>query len=289
MCLEDHSVPCSQSTTAPCPPSPAASLVPTTNKSTPAQQLKEKSQVPERGNVTSNEDIVLLSASSSTAHQLINDVNGEGKLNYYFPIISQDQSYGLSEEDSCDASYLQSISNSAVVFNQQYHDKREQDESLTAANSFSPDAFFSSVPLFKKLRKKKPAARLPKLSITDPSTGSQYEQSDQCSSYLTSTHGGLILPKPNFTVLLHDSNQGVPIAPRPDPNSSVSCYVLVVPAPLYYENFLVQESLQLQPLGQAEDMQPAVPPETQEKIIEIDTTPEGKDKYYADQLDLNDS
>ena len=273
-------MPCSQSTTAPCPPSPAASLVPTTNKSTPTQQLKEQSQVPERGNVTSVSD------SSSADHQLISDVNGEEKINYYFPIIGQDQSYGLSEEDSCDASYLQSISNSAVVFNQQYQDKREEDESLTAANSFSPDAFFSSVPLFKKLRKKKPAARLPKLSLTDSSTGSQYEQSDQCSSYLTSSHGGLILPKPNFTVLLHDSNQGVPIAPRPDPNSSVSCYVLVVPAPLYYENFVLQESFQLQPLGQADDLLPTVPPETQEKITEIDTTPEGKDKHYADLIPM---
>ena len=272
MCLGDHSVPCSQSTTALCPSSPAASLVPTTNEGTPTQQLQEQSQIPERGNVTLNEDRVLLSDSSSADHQLTSDISGDGKINYYFPIVSQDQSYGLTDEDSCDASYVQSISNSAVVFNQQYQDKREEDESVTSTNSFSPDAFFSSVPLFKKFRKKKPAANIPKLSITDPSTGSQHEQPDQCSNYLTSSHGGLILPKPSFTVLLHDSNQGVPIAPRPDPNSSVqSCYVLVVPMSLYYENVVPL------PLGQAE---------SQEKITEVESTPEGKGKYYIELISV---
>ena len=251
-CFTDHSVPCSQPEMTLSPSSPTAGLVPTTNKSTPTQESEMQSLVTEVGNILANEEVVHLDDSSSAS--------GEGRSNYHFP-ISQEQLYAISDDESCDASLLQRISNSATAFNQQYQDKRDKGDSLTAVDSFSPEAFLSSIPLFKKHKRKKATTAYRKLGIADSSTVSLNEQSDHCSSYSTSSHG-LILPKPNYTVVLNDSSQGVPIAPRPDPNSNVSCYVLVVPVPLYYENSVSQENL-LQP-GQIE--------ESQEKITEVETT-----------------
>lgn len=243
--IEDQSVPCSQPSVTLSPSSPTVTLVPVTSQCTPKVKQQEQNPQQREDNVIVNKEITDLSDSSSVDHQIVNYFSGEGRSNYHFA-ISQDQIYALPDEDSCDASYLQSASSySPNAFNQQYQDKREEDESRTTAE-FSPEAFFSSIPLFKTLKKKKPAAILPKLP-TDP----------------------------NITILFHDSNQGVPIAPRPDPNTKLSCYVLVVPAPLYYETIVPQETLLLQQ-DQPADMSVTVPLEYQEKITEIEATPEGK-------------
>ena len=258
--LEDHHVPCSLLTEQTFSPlSPIAVLVPIST-ATPTQIPQKQNPLPERGGDSSENDLFTLSESSSVGHQLLKYTSGEEIGNYHF-VISQDQSQGLSDDDSCDASYLQNVNNAVNSFNQQYQDKREED------GSFSPKAFLSSIPLFKKLRKKTPAAILPKPKNTDPS--GQYEH------HLTGSHRVPILPKikPNFTALMHDSGHGVPIAPRPDPNTTVSCYVLVVPAPVYYENFVPQENLQLQ---QEQCMSSTVPSEPQDKVTEIEATPDGK-------------
>lgn len=265
VCFTDHSVPCSQPEMTLSPSSPTAGLVPTTNKNTPTEESERQRLVTEVGNILSNEEAVVPLDDSSSA------ASGEGRSNYHFP-ISQEQLYAISDDESCDASFLQRISNSATAFNQQYQDKRDKGDSLTAGDSFSPEAFLSSIPLFKKRKRKKATTAHPRLSTTDSSTVSQDEQSDQCSSYSTNSHG-LILPKPNYTVVLHDSSQGVPIAPRPDPNSNVPCYVLVVPVPLYYENSISQENL-LQP-GQIEDLQETVPLDSQERMTEVEETLRG--------------
>ncbi|KAJ7321502.1 hypothetical protein OS493_034556 [Desmophyllum pertusum] len=261
--VPDHSVPCDdQSPMSISVSSPIAALVPTTNKSIPTQQLQEQSILSETGS-TANEEVTNLDGSSSVGYQVINYVSGDdiSNNNYSFT-VSQEEGYNaLTDEDSCDASYLQSVRDSANAFNQQYRDKRDVEESSTAAGPFSPEAFFSSIPLFRKLRKR-PAAILPKL--TDASTN--YCQSDQL--YSIGSHA-----VPSFALVMQDSNQGVPIAPKPNPNAKVSCYVLVVPAPLYYDNFTAQENLQLQQ-DHHEDISETDPPEPHPAITEIETTPE---------------
>lgn len=263
-CFEDHSVPCDdQSPMSISVSSPIAALVPTTNKSIPTQQLQEQSILSETGS-TANEEVINLDGSSSVGYQVINYVSGDdiSNNNYSFTVSQEEDYNALTDEDSCDASYLQSVSDSANAFNQQYRDKRDVEESSTAAGPFSPEAFFSSIPLFRKLRKR-PAAILPKL--TDASTN--YCQSDQL--YSIGSHA-----VPSFALVMQDSNQGVPIAPKPNPNAKVSCYVLVVPAPLYYDNFTAQENLQLQQ-DHHEDISETDPPEPHPAITEIETTPEG--------------
>ena len=188
--------------------------------------------------------------------------------NYSFTVSQDDSYHALTDDDSCDTSYLQSVSDSAAAFNQQYREKRADEGSCVVTEPFSPEAFFSSIPLFKKLQKR-PAPILPKLYTTDSSSYYQYEQADQCFS--TEDHGVIMSnSKPSSTLVIHGSNQGVPIAPKPDPNAKVSCYVLVVPAPLYYENFIPHDNLQIQ-----QEQQENSPTEADLAVANIAATPEG--------------
>ena len=273
-CFEDHNVPCILQETPISPSSPNAGLVPTTNRGPLTQQLQEQLVLPDKRNVNSSEEASHINNSFSAGDQLTNKISEEGKINFHFA-IHQDEGCALSDEDSCDAACVQSITNAVNAFNQQYQDKREEDESsIAAADSFSPQAFFSSIPLFKKLKKKRLAATLPKHSTTD-------EHSDQYCSDLPSIHALQIMSnsKPDFALLMHDSNQGVPIAPRPDPDNKVSCYVLVVPAPLYYETVIPQESIQLQQDQPEDTLSATASSESEDKVREVqEATPEGKGK-----------
>lgn len=256
--------------------SPVAGLVPTANQSISTQQLQEQTLLPETPPTTTEEVPNVHDSTTSFGYQVMSYVSGEDRRNNYSFTVHEDGSYHvLSDEDSCDASYLQSVSDSADAFNQQYREKRVVEESSTATESFSPEAFFSSIPLFKKLRKR-PATILPKLN-TDSYSYCQYEHSDQF--YSKESHAVIMSnSKPNSAVVMHSSHQGVPIAPKPDPNAKVSCYVLVVPAPLYYDNFVPQESLQLHQ-DHKEDVSETVSSEGHPALTEIEvSTPEGKSK-----------
>ena len=231
----------------------------------------QEQTLPEETTPTSNKEVSSVNHSPSIGCQVMDDYASEKECsnNYSFTVSQDDSYHALTDEDSCDTSYLQSVSDSAVVFNQQYQEKRAEEESSVVAEPFSPEAFFSSIPLFKKLPKR-PAAILPKLYTTDSSSYYQYEQADQC--FLIEDHGVIMSnSKPSSTLVMHGSNQGVPIAPKPDPNAKVSCYVLVVPAPLYYENFTPQDSLQIQ-----QEKQEDSPTEAHLAVAKIDATPEGK-------------
>lgn len=265
----DHSVPCAQSSSSISASSPVAALVPTTNNSIPTQQVQEQTLLAET-TPTSDKEVPNLNDSPSTGCQVMDYVSGKDCSNNYSFTVSQDESYhALTDEDSCDASYLQSVSDSAVAFNQQYREKKAEEEPSIVTEPFSPEAFLSSIPLIKKLQKR-PATILPKLYTTDSSTYCQYEQADQC--YSIEDHGAIMSnSKPHSTLVMHGNNQGVPIAPKPDPNAKVSCYVLVVPAPLYYENFAPQENLPLQ----QEDLPETSPTNAHLAITKIDATPEG--------------
>lgn len=250
--------------------------MPTTSNSVPIQQVLEQT-LPEDKTLTSSIEVSNLIDSPSIGCQIMDyDASEKDCSNNYSFTVDQDESYyALTDEDSCDASYLQSVSDSAVAFNQQYREKRADEEFSLLAEPFSPEAFFSSIPLFNKLQKRS-ATILPKLCSTDSSSDYQYEQADQC--FTIEDHGVILSRnKPSSTVLMHSSSQGVPIAPKPDPNAKVSCYVLVVPAPLYYENFTSQDSLQIQQ-QYPEDHPETSPTEAHLAVKKTDATPEGK-KY----------
>ena len=237
------------------------------------QQVLEQT-LPEDETPTSSVEVSNLIDSPSIGCQVMDYANEKDISNNYSFAVGQDESYhALIDEDSCDASYLQSVSDSAVAFNHQYREKTAEEESFLLAEPFSPEAFFSSIPLFNKLQKR-PATILPKLCNTDSSSYFQHEQTDQCCTIedhevITSNS------KPSSTLLMHSSSQGVPIAPKPDPNAKVSCYVLVVPAPLYYENFTPQDSLEIQQ-QHPDDLPETSPSETHLAVTKTDATPEGK-------------
>ena len=256
--IVDCSTPCTQLSSPISALSPVAALVP------PTQQVQEQI-LPGKTAPTS-----IPNDSPSIGCQVIDYASEKDCSNNYSFTVSQEDSYhALLDEDSCDASYLQSVSDSAVAFNQQYREKRSEEESSVVAEPFSPEAFFSSIPLFKKLQKK-PATILPKLYTTDSPSFYQYEQADQCFS--KDDHGVIMSnSKPSSTLVMHGSNQGVPIAPKPDPNTKVSCYVLVVPAPLYYENCTPQDSLQIQ-----QEHHEDSPTEAHFALANIGATPKGK-------------
>ncbi|XP_078360191.1 uncharacterized protein LOC144644550 isoform X2 [Oculina patagonica] len=267
---EDHSVPCQQSPLPITASSPVAALVPTTIESTPIQQLQEQTLLSETAPTSNSEEAPDVNDFTSIDNQVMSYGSGEDRSTNYSFTVSQDESYHvLTDEDSCDASYLQGVSDSADAFNQQYREKRDVEESSVVADSFSPEAFFSSIPQFKKLWKR-PATILPKLSTTDSYSYRRYEHSDQY--YSKESHGVIVSnSKPNSSIVMHSSSQGVPIAPKPDPNTK--CYVLVVPAPMYYENFVPQESPQLKQVHE-DDRSETVPSEGHAALIEIEATPE---------------
>ena len=245
----------------------------TTNNSVPTQQVLEQT-LSEEKTAISNREVSNLNDSPSLGCQVMDYASEKECSNNYSFTVSQDESYhALTDEDSCDASYLQSVSDSAVAFNQQYREKRAEEEFSLVAEPFSPEAFFSSIPLFNKLQKR-PATILPKLYNTDSSSYHKYEQAEQC--FTIEDHGVIMSnSKPSSTLVLHDSSQSVPIAPKPDSNAKLSCYVLVVPAPLYYENLTPQDSLKIQQEHQ-EDPPETSPTEDHLAVTKLDATPEGK-------------
>ena len=257
--------------------------MPTTNNSVPTQQVLDQT-LPEETTPTSNMEVSNLNDSPSIDYQIIDYTSEKECSNNYSFTVSQDENYhDLADEDSCDASYLQSVSDSAVAFNQQYREKRAEEDSSIVAEPFSPEAFFSSIPLFNKLQKRS-ATILPKLCNTDSTSSYQYVQADQCFSI--QDHGVMMSnSESSSTLVLHGSNQGVPIAPKPDPNAKVSCYVLVVPAPLYYENFIPQDSLQMQQQCQ-EDLPETSPTEDHLAVTKLDATPDGKKQQMRFSLFL---
>ena len=254
-------------------PSPFAALVPVTSNSVLIQQVLEQT-LPEDETPTSSVEVSNLIDSPFIGCQVMDYASEKDSSNNYSFAVGQDESFNaLTDEDSCDASYLQSVSDSAAAFNQQYREKRTEEESFLLAESFSPETFFSSIPLFNKLQKR-PSTILPKLYNVDSSSCFQHEQTDQCCTI--EDHEVIMSnSKPSSTLLMHSGSQGVPIAPKPDPNSKVSCYVLVVPAPLYYENFTPQDSLQIQQ-QHPEDLPETSPTEAHLAVTKTDATPEGK-------------
>lgn len=271
----DHSVPCTQSSLSVSVLSPVAALVPTTSNSLTIQQVLEQT-LPEDETPISSIEVSNLIDSPSIGCQIMDYTSEKDSSNNYSFAVSEDDSYhALTDDDSCDASYLQSVRDSADAFNQHYREKRADEESSLLAEPFSPEAFFSSIPLFNKLQKR-PAMILPKLYSTDSSSDYQYEQANQC--FTLEDHGVIMSnSKPSSTLLMHSSSQGVPIAPKPDPNAKVSCYVLVVPAPVYYENFTAQDSLQVQQ-QHPEDLPETSPTEAHLAVAKSNAIPDGK-KY----------
>ena len=253
--------------------SPVAALVPATSNSILIKQVLKQTR-PEDETPTSSTEVPSLIDSPSIGCHIMNYANEKDSSNNYSFTVSEDDSYhALTDDDSCDASYLQSVSDSAVAFNQQYREKRADEESSLLAEPFSPEAFFSSIPLFNKLQKR-PATILPKLYSTDSSSDYQFEQANQC--FTVEDHGVIMSnSKPSSTHLIHSNSQGVSIAPKPDPNAKVSCYVLVVPAPLYYENFTPQDSLQIQQ-QHPEDLPETSPTDAHLAVTKTNATPEGK-------------
>lgn len=258
--------------------------MPTTDNSVPTQQVLEQT-LPEEKTPSSNMEVSNLNDSPSLGCQVMDYASEKDCSDNYSFTVSQGESYhALTDEDSCDASYLQSVSDSAVAFNQQYREKRAEEESSVVADPFSPEAFFSSIPLFNKLQKR-PATILPKLYNTDSSSYYQHEQADQC--FTIEDHGVIMCnSEPSSTHVLHGSSQSVPIAPKPDPNAKVSCYVLVVPAPLYYKNFTPQDNLQIQQQQHQEDLPVTSPTEAHLAVTKLDATPEGKKQQMRFSLFL---
>lgn len=210
----------------------------------------------------SESKVSLLSELSSVGdHLLMSYASKEG--------INQEEEQDLSEDDSCDASYLQSLSYAVKTFNEHYQNSRAEDESSSTVDSFSPEAFLSSIPLFKKLRNRRPANILPKPNTAEYSIKGQHQHFLASSQRVSS-----ILPQ-QFSVVA-DVGHGVPIAPKPDPNTQVSCYVLVVPTPVYYENLVPQERLQLQHEQEEVNKSLAVPSDHEDKVTEVLAFQNGK-------------
>lgn len=253
-------MPCSQPEITPV--SPIAALVPTANQiiTTPIQL--SQNLLPEKGD-SENKVSSLSELSSVGDHLSTSFTSKEG--------INQEEEQDLSEDDSCDASYLQRLSYAVKTFNEHYQNSRAcaGDESSSIADSFSPEAFLSSIPLFKKLSKRRPANILPKPNTTEYSITGQHQH------FLTSSHGvSSILPQ-QFSVVA-DVGHAVPIAPKPDPNTQMSCYVLVVPTPVYYENLVPKERLQLQHEQEEANKSLAVPSDHEDKVTEVLAFQNGK-------------
>ena len=240
--------------------SPIAALVPTANQRITTPMQLSQNLPPEKED--SENKVSLLSELSSVGdHLSMSYASKEG--------INQEEEQDLSEDDSCDSSYLQRLSYAVKTFNEHYQNSKAEEESSSTADSFSPDTFLSSIPLFKKLSKRRPANILPKPNTAEYSIRGQHQH------ILTSSHGvSSILPQ-QFSVVA-DVGHGVPIAPKPDPNTQVSCYVLVVPTPVYYENLVPKERLQLQHEQEEANKSLAVPSDHEDKVTEVLAFQNGK-------------
>ena len=240
--------------------SPIAALVPTANQriTTPVQLSQN---LPPEKEDSENKVSLLSELSCVGDHLSMSSASKEG--------INQEEEQDLSEDDSCDSSYLQRLSYAVKTFNEHYQNNKAEEESSSTADSFSPDTFLSSIPLFKKLSKRRPANILPKPNTTEYSIRGQHQH------ILTSSHGvSSILPQ-QFSVVA-DVGHGVPIAPKPDPNTQVSCYVLVVPTPVYYENLVPKERLQLQHEQEEANKSLADPSDHEDKVTEFLAFQNGK-------------
>lgn len=239
--------------------SPIAALVPTTNQRITTPMQLSQNLLPDKED-SENKVSSLSELSSVGDHLSMSYASKEG--------INQEEQ-DLSEDDSWDASYLQRLSYAVKTFNEHYQNSKAEEESSSTADSFSPEAFLSSIPLFKKLSKRRPANILPKPNTTEYSIRGQHQH------FLTSSHGvSSILPQ-QFSVVA-DVGHGVPIAPKHDPNTQVSCYVLVVPTPVYYENLVPKERLQLHHEQEEANKSLAVLSDHEDKVTEVLAFQNGK-------------
>ncbi|XP_068741848.1 uncharacterized protein [Montipora capricornis] len=267
---QDHSVPCNQLNTSVSPFSPIVALVPEPDKITPTQQTQAQSPVPEKSSVTIKGEAVLSRECSHADEEPVRLANEKERSSYEFS-ISQDQGCPISDDDSSDTSFL----HMADAFNHQYQDKREKDNSSIASDSFPSDAFLSSISQFKNLRKRNPAAITPFPSMMDPPSSSLCEQSDH-SSGCSSTSHRMVLPAADNTDEIHTSNPGTPDGQEwPHPNMQMSCFVLLVPMPMYFENCFLRESCPQIEEGQQENGPATVPSHSQPgKITEPEFSPD---------------
>lgn len=252
-----------------------AALVPVTNSDIPVQQLQEQTLSPKSGFFSNKEELDNNDAISAE-YQLLNYNSEEERGNdYSFTLNQENFSTAVIDDESCDDSFMQTMNDSAHAFNEQYRVKRDVRETFpnVPAEAFSPEAFLSSIPMFCKISQKRPATIRPKLNTNDTFSYCEYGDADQCYS---SPSAGVVIPNKilHSAFFMPGNSQGVPIAPKPCPNEKVSCYVLVVPAPLYYENCAPLKCLQTQQEQHEEDVD-FVPSKTHMVVTERTIAPEG--------------
>ena len=116
--------------------SPIAALVPTANQRITTPMQLSQNLPPEKED--SENKVSLLSELSSVGdHLSMSYASKEG--------INQEEEQDLSEDDSCDSSYLQRLSYAVKTFNEHYQNSKAEEESSSTADSFSPEAFLSSI------------------------------------------------------------------------------------------------------------------------------------------------
>ena len=182
--------------------------------------------------------------------------------------INQDQDELLPDDgDSYHSQYSNNVGECVDDFNQQYQAKTTPKESTAAEGEFSPETFFSSIPSFNRNEKKQEAETKEQ---TDKSAVQIHVEQNVNSPMRPS---GLVISNPHFALMRHSGCHGVPIAPKPDPNSKVSCYILVVPAPVYYEKFATRDSF---PVRQEQPTDNSLVAGELSNIGESVATPEGR-------------
>lgn len=271
LCLiKDRSVPCSQANTSFCLGSDIVALVPETQTSTPQEQAQELRPLPENtgeSTVTCKEEEVHLYCDK----ELITNSNKVEETSYDFSTC-KDQGYLVLDKESPDVNY----SHIASAFNQQYQGEGEMVDSLTVSESFSPEAF-STIPQLKNPRNQNSADVAPETSMSKSVISSSYEKSVESSSYPSCSHE-LISTQSEYTVDIQGNNLSESNTPSlQDPNTKMSCYVVIVPIPLYFENMVVQEScLQIEEAQVKDKSAPVLLDSLPGKVTEIETTPDGK-------------
>ena len=270
LCLiKDHRVPCSQANSSFCLGSHIVALVSEIQRSTPQEQAQELSQLPEnteKSYVTSKEEEV----HCYTDKEVITNSNKPEETSYEFSTY-KGQGYLVLDDESSDVNY--SLITSA--FNQRYQGEGEKVDSLTVNESFSPEASFPTIPQLKTPRNENSADVAPKTGISNSAISSSNEKSIESSSYTSSGHE-LISTQSEYTVEIHGSNLSESnTRSLQDPNAKTSCYVVIVPIPLYFEHIVVQES-QIEEDQMKDKSTPVLPDSLLGKVTEIETTQHGK-------------
>ena len=262
-------MPYSQAKTSFCLDSHVGTLVPETQRSTPQEHAQELSQLPEnteKSSVTSKEEEV----HCYTDKEVITNSNKQEQISYDFSTY-KGQGYLVLDDESSDVNY--SLITSA--FNQRYQGEGDKVDSLTVNESFSPEASFPTIPQLKTPRNENSADVTPKTGISKSAISSSNEKSIESSSY-TSSGYELISTQSEYTVEIRGSNLSESDTPSlQDPNAKTSCYVVIVPIPLYFEHIVAQES-QIEEDQMNDKSTPVLSDSLPGKVTEIETTQHGK-------------